>query len=95
MLEIYSYEVMIGKPKNPASNRKGFGHLAFEVENVRSKRDEIFSAGGHKLGEVVVKQVEGVGVITFTYVTDPERNIIELQNWDFKWSCCTNKLNNN
>jgi len=32
-------------------------------------------------GELVEKQIEGVGIIECVYTTDPEGNIIEIQNW--------------
>jgi len=28
-----------------------------------------------------VREVPGVGLLTFQYVADPEGNIIEVQNW--------------
>ncbi|NVO10340.1 MAG: VOC family protein [Bacteroidales bacterium] len=83
-LEIYSYGNMIEKPEIPAANRKGFGHLAFEVDNVEETLGKMLKFGGSKLGEIVVKEVEGVGTITFTYATDPEGNIIEIQNWKYR-----------
>jgi predicted enzyme related to lactoylglutathione lyase len=79
-LEIYSYDKMLEKPK-PAANRMGFGHLAFEVDDVKEILQNLISNGGDKLGEVVEHKVEGVGMLTFTYATDPEGNIIEIQNW--------------
>ena len=33
------------------------------------------------VGEIVERPIDGVGMITFAYVTDPEDNIIELQQW--------------
>jgi catechol 2,3-dioxygenase-like lactoylglutathione lyase family enzyme len=82
-LEIYSYTEMIKKPSIPAANRKGFGHLAFEVDSVEEILEKIISCGWKKVGEVVVKDVEGIGIITFAYATDPEGNIIEIQNWQY------------
>lgn len=37
--------------------------------------------GGHALGEVVSHKVPGAGLLTFTYATDSEGNILELQSW--------------
>ena len=82
-LEIYSYGEMLEKPEPPAANRKGFGHLAFEVDDVNGILQKIISNGGTKLGDVVIKEVEGVGLLTFTYATDPEGNIIEIQKWEY------------
>jgi predicted enzyme related to lactoylglutathione lyase len=68
--------------KSPAAaNREGFGHIAFEVENVQDAMLEVLQNGGSKIGEVTSAEVEGSGQITFAYVTDPEGNIIELQAW--------------
>jgi predicted enzyme related to lactoylglutathione lyase len=37
--------------------------------------------GATKVGEISEKEVEGVGILTFIYIADPEGNLIELQNW--------------
>jgi len=37
--------------------------------------------GGSKVGEIASSAVEGVGLLTFVYLADPEGNIIELQAW--------------
>ena len=80
-LEIYSYNKMEEKlPTKP--NRKGYGHLAFEVESVTIILEKIITNGGSKQGEISGKRVAGVGYITFAYAKDPEGNIIEIQNWD-------------
>ncbi|MEM1121387.1 MAG: VOC family protein [Bacteroidota bacterium] len=80
-LEIYSYNKMEDKlPTVP--NRKGYGHLAFEVDNVAEVLGKLLESGGSKQGAISGKKVKGVGYITFVYAKDPEGNIIELQNWD-------------
>ena len=79
-LEIYEYSR--SEPKEaPAANRLGYGHLAFEVDDVEARLDEVLRHGGGSLGEVVVRDVPGVGRLTFVYATDPEGNVIELQSW--------------
>lgn len=80
-LEIYSYGAM---EDNLATipNRKGFGHIAFEVDDVAEVLENLLAHGGSKQGEITRKMVEGVGYITLTYAKDPEGNIIEIQNWD-------------
>lgn len=81
-LEIYSYaEMILNEP--PSANRKGLGHLAFEVEHLEICLDKALAAGGSKLGEISQATVEGVGTIDFIYITDPEDNIIELQHWEY------------
>ncbi len=79
-LEIYRYSQNVDKP-SPAANREGFGHIAFEVEDVATALDMVRQHGGGAVGKVVSREVTGVGVITFVYATDPEGNIIELQSW--------------
>ncbi len=79
-LEIYQYsDIEQQEPISP--NRRGFGHLAFEVESVEKKLEEIESNGGSNQGEIVSRIVEGAGEITFVYARDPEGNLIELQKW--------------
>ena len=79
-LEIYSYAQMEEKLP-PAANRQGLGHLAFSVDNVQKTLEQVIKYGGGALGEVVVRDITGVGTITFVYATDPEGNILEIQNW--------------
>ncbi len=81
-LEIYSYSEMLGSSGTPAANRLGFGHIAFRVDDVRKTLDTVVSHGGSRLGEVVTHEVAGVGRLTFTYASDPDGNIIEIQKWD-------------
>ena len=80
-LEIFSYAKMENN-SNPLPNRKGFGHIAFLVDDVEKMSQKICKNGGTLLGKISQKQVEGVGLLTFVYCTDPEGNIIEIQNWE-------------
>lgn len=80
-LEIYSYAAMEEKPSLALANREGFGHIAFLVDNVQVICQKVLENGGQALGEITTNQVPGVGMLTFVYMTDPENNIIELQNW--------------
>ena len=79
-LEIYQYDQMESKPESVA-NRQGLGHIAFEVEDLKETVDSILKHGGSLCGEIVEKQIDGVGLLTFSYVKDPEGNLIEIQNW--------------
>ena len=79
-LEIYQYSRNLPKPP-AAANREGFGHIAFEVDDVDRALAEVREHGGGAVGEVASHAVEGVGLISFVYATDPEGNIIELQSW--------------
>jgi predicted enzyme related to lactoylglutathione lyase len=79
-LEIFEYDKMEDQA-NPLPNRKGFGHLAFEVEEVNAVLEQVLALGGKAYGSVATKSIEGLGTLTFVYVQDPEGNLIELQNW--------------
>jgi predicted enzyme related to lactoylglutathione lyase len=79
-LEIYEYTTeLAGLP--PAANRPGFGHLAFVVPDVAAARSVVLDAGGRAVGSVVTLQTADGRRVTWTYVTDPEDNILELQSW--------------
>ena len=80
-LEIFQYDQNL-EALPPAANRKGFGHLAFEVEDVALSLKVVLSAGGRKVGEVVRHKVPGKGALTFVYAGDPDGNLLELQRWD-------------
>ena len=79
-LEIYQYENSENREAT-MPNQKGFGHIAFEVNNVEEILKNIELNGGNRLGEITKKEVQNVGEITFIYVRDPEDNLIELQSW--------------
>lgn len=79
-LEVFQYADTQDNPA-VAPNQRGFGHLAFEVEDVSETLAQVLAHGGTKNGELTIKHVEGVGELTFIYVRDPEGNLIELQSW--------------
>lgn len=79
-LEIYSYHPTLDAPAT-VPNLRGIGHLAFEVENIKTVLVEALENGATKHGELSSHLVEGVGTIDFIYIADPEGNIIELQHW--------------
>ena len=62
-------------------NRPGLAHLAFEVDDVDAKREQIKSLGGDDYGDLVTIDIAGAGRLTLIYMTDPEGNIVELQKW--------------
>ncbi len=80
-LEIFEYNIRINRDKPPVINYFGFGHIAFKVENVEQVLNELIEHGGNKYGELVTKEIAGLGTITVVYAQDPEGNIIELQKW--------------
>jgi predicted enzyme related to lactoylglutathione lyase len=80
-LELFQYSEMLDKSRPPQANREGYGHLAFQVDDVEQILSQVINRGGQVIGEIVKHEVTDVGLLTFVYVTDPEANIIELQNW--------------
>ena len=79
-LEILQYSQEEERP-DTASNRPGFAHIAFEVDDVEAAKDAILAAGGGAVGEVVSLEIAGAGIVTLAYLADPEGNIIEMQRW--------------
>jgi catechol 2,3-dioxygenase-like lactoylglutathione lyase family enzyme len=79
-LEIFQYTPQ-EKRRNKLINSPGFAHIAFRVEDVASALETMKKKGAKPYGEVVTKNISGVGEITFVYARDPEGNIIELQKW--------------
>lgn len=80
-LEIFQYDHIAASPGLPAINGAGFAHIAFLVDDVAACLDMLLANGGHKLGEMVVQELEYVGILTVVYARDPEGNIVEIQNW--------------
>jgi orotate phosphoribosyltransferase/catechol 2,3-dioxygenase-like lactoylglutathione lyase family enzyme len=80
-LEVFQYGASVDAPI-PTPNRVGFGHIAFAVDDVNAAREAVLAAGGTPVGSVEVVVLAGAGTITWTYVRDPEGNIIELQHRD-------------
>ena len=79
-LEIFQYTEQ--PPAMPTVvNRPGFGHIAFEVEDVAAAREEVLAGGGAGVGEIVTLQTALGKHVTWCHVTDPEGNVIELQSW--------------
>ena len=79
-LEIYQFAAMPDEPTS-APNRPGFRHIAFAVPSVAAAREAVLAAGGGVVGEVVTTQTKDGRFVTWTYLTDPEGNILELQAW--------------
>jgi predicted enzyme related to lactoylglutathione lyase len=79
-LEIYQFSSMPeGLP--PMVNRPGFQHIAFAVPSVAEAGAAVLAAGGGIVGEIVTLQTADGRFVTWTYLTDPEGNILELQSW--------------
>ena len=80
-LEIFQYDSNISCGV-PETNRKGFGHIAFRVDNVEFFLEKLLSAGGTAVGDLVKTEVKGAGMQTFVYARDIDGNIIEIQSWE-------------
>lgn len=79
-LEIFQYDPA-GEDPPRSVNRIGYGHICFQVSNVKTMREHILKMGGGKVGDVVTLSPSASASVTWCYVTDPEGNIIELQRW--------------
>jgi len=79
-LEIYNYD-QLKETQTPAVNRPGFGHIAFEVDDVAEARQLVEANGGEAVGEIVSLTTKAGTKVTWCYMTDSEGNIIELQSW--------------
>ena len=79
-LEIYSYDEVLPS-ETGAPHRRGYGHLAFEVDDVAAIYDRLLAHGGQRWGSVSERAIPGLGTITFVYAKDPDGNLIELQHW--------------
>jgi len=82
-LEIYSYDSM-EEGILPVTNRPGFAHLAFEVDDVRETLKKLVSCGGSTVGELVTADNPNGDNkrAVFVYARDPEGNIVEIQSWE-------------
>jgi len=80
-LEVFQYSDLVSAGA-PVANRVGFGHIAFAVDDVAATRAAVLAAGGSPLGTIEATVIPSAGRITWTYVRDPEGNIVELQRLD-------------
>ncbi len=79
-LELFQYGSMSEHPSTKP-NTPGFSHIAFAADDVAQTAQVAFNNGGSAVGELMVREVPNVGLLTFQYVADPEGNIIEIQHW--------------
>jgi predicted enzyme related to lactoylglutathione lyase len=77
-LEIFTYRQLVEAPP-AAANRVGFGHIAFGVTDVAEAREQVLTAGGSAVGDIVAHMTPDGRGVTWCYLRDPEGNIIELQ----------------
>ena len=79
-LEVYQYDDL-ADAVHPEVNRPGFGHIAFQVEDVAGAREKMMEAGGSAVGEVVASVTAAGARVAWCYCRDPEGNVVELQRW--------------
>lgn len=79
-LEIFQYNTNL-ENNFQMTNRKGFGHIAFKVDDVKEVLTLLLANGGTQLGGIVETEIANAGTITFVYARDIDGNIIEIQNW--------------
>jgi hypothetical protein len=80
-LEIFQYDSMPERP-SVRPNTPGFSHIAFAVDDVEAAAQRAFNSGGSAVGALTVRNVQGIGLLTFQYIADPEGNILEVQHWN-------------
>ena len=80
-LEIFEYSKILKRPDAPLINDQGFSHIAFHVSDVDETMNRLIARGGKKYGELIEKEIKGIGILKAIYARDPEGNIIEIQNW--------------
>lgn len=76
-LEIFQYRDFHDRPAPPVK-QPGFGHICFEVENIRATCAAVIAAGGTPVGEIVDLGTPQSPVYC-VYLRDPEGNVVELE----------------
>ena len=79
-IEIFEYNKKERDTESMQINDFGYSHIAFHVDDVEELLEKVIVCGGKKYGELI-KTETSIGKLTAIYVTDPEGNIIEIQNW--------------
>lgn len=59
-------------------NEPGFGHLSFQMEDIRIALSEIVQAGGAQIGEITDFGTPHEPFL-IAYACDPEGNVLELE----------------
>lgn len=76
-LEILQYKNIQDRPTPPV-NQPGYGHMSFEVEDIRATFDAVVEAGGTPLGKITNLGTAETPILC-VYVRDPEGNVVELE----------------
>jgi len=81
ILEIFEYNEISKRDNTQLINNLGFSHIAFHVSDVDNTLDRLIANGGEKYGELIEKEIKGIGNLKAIYARDLDGNIIEIQNW--------------
>lgn len=79
-LEIFQYDANVPNGLTE-TNRKGFGHIAFKVDDIQKVLASLLANGGSTVGEMAIIEINDVGLLSFIYTRDIDGNMIELQSW--------------
>jgi catechol 2,3-dioxygenase-like lactoylglutathione lyase family enzyme len=80
-IEIFTHTNQSGTHSNPF-NHQGFGHIAFQVDDVEAAYQKLLDHGGSSDGEIVTKYYDSLNkTLTMIYAKDPDGNIVEIQKW--------------
>ena len=72
-LELFQYDSMPPHPQvHP--NTPGFSHMSFAVEDVQATAQAILEHGGAAVGELTVRELPAVGLLTFQYLADRNKS---------------------
>lgn len=76
-LELLQYDTWLDRAP-PAVNEAGYGHIAFEVEDIDAAYAGIIGGGGRALGEIT-NFGTAAAPCRIVYMCDPEGNILEIE----------------
>ncbi len=76
-LEIHEHAVTLHRDL-PRVNEPGFGHLAFQMEDIRDALSNIIEAGGVQIGQITDFGAPEMPYL-IAYARDPEGNVLELE----------------
>ena len=75
--EIHEHKVTLDRDQ-PKVNEPGFGHLSFQMEDIRLALSEVIQAGGSQIGDITDFGTPDKPFL-IAYVRDPEGNVLELE----------------
>ncbi|MEH0291435.1 MULTISPECIES: VOC family protein [Agrobacterium] len=76
-LEIHEHRVTHPR-EQPRVNEPGFGHLAFQMEDISATLSSIIEAGGAQIGQITDFGTPEMPYL-IAYARDPEGNVLELE----------------